>query len=96
MQVERRTIESNLPTKGFVEERTHHRYFYHEYHGRRTGAYAYTSYGTKYKTYGASLLKLMKKTLRLDTTKQVVDLAKCPITGESYNQILVQKGILPK
>lgn len=95
MQVERRIIESNLPSKGFIQENTaHHRYFYHEYQGRRTGAYTYTSYGSKIKTYRENLLHMMKKQLRLDTVRQVIDLFKCPITGDDYNKILIDKGMI--
>lgn len=94
MQVERRTIESNLPNKGFIEERSHHKYFYHEYNGLRTGAYTYTSHGSQYKDYSIPLLKRMKKELRLDTIKQVVDLFVCPLDRDGYNKILRDKGII--
>ncbi len=94
MQIERRLIESNLSSKGFVREDTHHRYFHHEYRGRRTGAYTYTSRGSKYKIYNGALLGRMKKELRLDTTRQVLDLCKCPITEEDYNQILKSKRLI--
>lgn len=94
MQVERKVIESNLPRKGFVKENTHHRYFYHEYSGKRTGAYTYTSHGSKYKDYGVNLLKVMRKHLYLDTIKQVIDLFKCPITKDQYNEILRKKNKL--
>lgn len=94
MQIGRRIIESNLPSKGFVKENTHHKYFYHEYQGKRTGIYTYTSHGSKYNTYGVVLLKRMKKELRLDVIGQVIDLFKCPITGDKYNQILKEKGLL--
>jgi len=94
MQVEKRIIESNLPRKGFIEEDTHHKYFYHEYQGLRTGVSTYTSYGSRYKTYDVTLLKRMKKELRLDTIRQVVDLFKCPMTGDDYNQILKNKGLI--
>jgi hypothetical protein len=97
MQVDRRKIESNLLRKGFrTEEVPHHRYFHHEYNGLLTGSYTYTSRGASYKSYGTSLLKRMKKQLRLDTTRQVVDLCKCPMSGDAYNQILKQKGLIPK
>jgi len=70
MQIERRKIESNLLRKGFVkEDKPHHRYFYHEYHGLRTAVYTYTSHGSRYKTYPAPLLNRMKKELRLDTLR---------------------------
>lgn len=94
MQVDKRKIESSLPSKGFVIDETHHTYFYHEYQGKRSGAYTYTSHGSKYKSYGESLLKRMKKELRLDTIRQVVDLIDCPITEDGYNQILKNKGII--
>jgi len=94
MQIDRRLIESSLPSKGFVEENTHHKYFYHEYKGRRTGIITYTSHGGQYKTYGDSLLKLMKKQLKLDTAKQVADLFQCPLTKEMYNHILKSKGLI--
>lgn len=95
MQIDRRTIESNLLKKGFVlREDAHHRYFHHVYHGEKTPAYAYISHGSRYKTYGMPLLKKMKMGLRLDTNKQVIDLIECPMSGEDYNQILKNKGLI--
>lgn len=95
MSIDRRLIELNLPKKGFVEEDSGHKYFYHEYNGKRTGMYTYTSHGSGYKDYDVSLIKVMKKQLRLDTIKQVEDLFLCPMTGEEYNRILAHKGLLP-
>lgn len=94
MQIDRRLIESNLPSKGFVEEDTHHRYFHHEYKGRRTGISTYTSHGSQYKTYGDALLRQMKKQLKLDTIQQITDLFQCPLTKDGYNQILKSKGLI--
>jgi len=94
LQVDRRQIERALPQKGFVEEDTHHRYFYHEYGGKRTGAYTYTSRGSSYKTYGVALLKRMRTELRLDTITQVADLCNCPMSGDGYNNILQGKGLI--
>jgi hypothetical protein len=93
MQIDRKTIESNLPTKGFVREDSKHRYFYHEYQGKRTGAYTYTSHGSGYKTYGINLIKMMKTQLRLNNNKEVFNLCECPIDGDDYNQILIDKGL---
>ncbi len=97
-QVPRDTIESTLPKKGFVLDpsKHSHKYFYHEHNGQRTGAYAYTSRGTSYKTYGDELLKRMKGELRLDTLKEVRDLLLCPMDATAYNNKLVEKGLLPK
>jgi hypothetical protein len=94
LQIDKKEIESSLVTKGFVEEDSHHRYFYHEVKGKRTGISTHTSHGSDYKTYGDNLLKLMKKQLRLDTLSQVADLFKCPMTDDDYNEILKKKGLL--
>lgn len=89
MRVEKRTIESNLPRKGFVlDDSGDHRYFYHEYLGQRTGAYTYTSHGTTPRTIDENLLNMMKKQLRLGTSQQVIKLFKCPMSGDDYNDIL--------
>lgn len=94
MQIDRKEIESSLVAKGFVEEDTHHRYFYHEIRGKRTGIHTHTSHGSDFKTYGDNLLKLMKKQLRLDTLSEVADLFKCPMTGEAYNDFLKNKKLI--
>ena len=94
MQVEKRKIESNLSKKGFVKDETHHIYFYHEYNGKRTGIYTYTSHGSRSKVYGNRLLNMMKKQLKLDNLYQIVDLFKCPMSEEEYNQILKEKNFL--
>ncbi|MBN1595649.1 hypothetical protein JW933_06970 [candidate division FCPU426 bacterium] len=94
MQVDRRKIESNLPSKGFVVEDTHHKYFYHEIQGKRTGIYTYISHGAKNKTYGDSLLKMMKTQLKLNTIRDVADLCNCPMSKEDYNRILKDKGAI--
>ncbi len=94
MQIPRDEIESNLPRKGFVREDTHHRYFYHEHNGKRTGAFTYTSQGSSFKTYGAELIARMKKQLKLDTNRQVADLCLCPMTGSEYANLLAGKGVI--
>jgi len=95
MQIERRRIESSLVSKGLVREDTHHKYFYHEYQGKRTGISTYTSHGSKYKTYTDPLLNRMRKRLKLDTVSQIYNLFVCPMTGDDYNQILKDKGSIP-
>lgn len=96
-QIPRDTIESALPKKGFVEgAKQSHRYFYHEYKGKRTGAYTYTSHGSNYKTYGDELLKRMRVQLRLDTLQEVRDFLNCPMTSDVYNHKLMAKGVFQK
>lgn len=94
MQLDRSRIESALAGKGFVREDTHHRYFYHEHKGKRTGVYTYTSHGSKYKTYPDALLRSMRNQLRLDTTAQLADLVNCPMSQDAYNEHLRGKGLL--
>jgi hypothetical protein len=94
LQFDRDDIESSLVFKGFVKEYSHHRYFYHEVDGRRTGVSTHTSHGSQYKTYGDNLLKQMRRQLRLETTRQLSDLIKCPMTGEDYKDFLRKKGLL--
>lgn len=97
-QVPRDTIESSLQKKGFAlhPDKSSHKYFYHEYNGKKTGAYAYTSHGSDYKTYGDELLKRMRIPLKLDTLKDVKDLLLCPMDADTYNTKLIEKGVFPK
>ena len=95
-QVDQDRIEQSLPKKGFVREDTHHRYFYHEFNGKRTGAYTYTSHGSGYKTCGDPFLKRMKKELRLDTLQEVKRLLECPMDGDQYSEKLKAKGLIPE
>lgn len=95
MQVNRRVIEQSLSRKGFEKKVDgHHRYFHHMYKGLATGAYAYTSHGSDYRSYGRELLGRMKGELKLRTMGEVVDLVKCPMSGEQYNDVLRSKGLL--
>ncbi len=88
MQLDRREIERALLKKGFVEEGGDHKYFYHEIAGKRTGAYAYVSRGSSYKTYGANLIKRMRITLLLESTKHVYHLVKCPLSAGRYSELV--------
>lgn len=94
MQIDRRKIESSLLKKGFVkEEAADHKYFYHEYNGKRTGISTHTSHGSGYKTYGDNLISMIKRQLRLDTNNQIRDFLLCPMTSAEYIQILTEKNI---
>lgn len=94
MPIERRKIAASLLGKGFEEkESSHHKYYHHKTEGRLTGSYTYVSRGTGYKTYSDNLLNGMKKTLKLDTLKQVKRLLECPMDGDEYNSILREKCI---
>ena len=96
MPIERKLIETSLLKKGFVQEGGDHKYYYHEFNGKRTGAYAYVSRGSQYKTYDDNLLSAIKKELRLDTLREAKNLLECPMSKDEYNSILRKKGILVK
>jgi len=71
MQIPKRVIKKSLKKKGFVEKEGDHKYFYHEYKGKRTGAYAKVSHGSrKYKDYGIQLIRLLKRQLLLILLKK--------------------------
>lgn len=94
MPIPKRLIEKSLRKKGFVQDNNDHRYFYHEFNGKRTGAYAYTSHGSKIKEYDNRLIDILKKELRLNTLKETKDLLKCPMDKTKYESILKDRGIL--
>ena len=94
MKLTRAKIEKNLPKKGFRKDKSgHHIYFYHEYEGRETGSYTFISHSAKQKDMSGDLLLNMRKQLRLDTAREAVDLMKCPMDGEGFNRILVEKEV---
>ena len=94
MKVTRAAISKNLPKKGFrKEESGHHIYFYHEYKGIESRAYTYISHSAKQKDVSGDLLLSMKKQLKLETTREAVDLIKCPIDNEEFNRILIEREV---
>lgn len=94
MKVDRAGVNKNLPKKGFRKETSgHHIYFYHEYKGQETGAYTYISHSAKQKDISGDLLLSMRKQLRLEDTKEAVDLIVCPIDKEAFNKILIKNGV---
>ena len=93
MKVTRAAILRNLPKKGFRKESGHHIYFYHEYKGMETGAYTYISHSAKQKDVSGDLLLSMRKQLKLETTREAVDLIECPIDKEEFNRILIEREV---
>ena len=94
MKVDRSEISKNLPKKGFRKELSgHHIYFYHEYKAQETGVCTYISHSAKQKDVSGDLLLSMKKQLKLETTREAVDLIKCPIDKEEFNRILIEREV---
>ena len=94
MKVDRSKIERSLRKKGFRKDPAgHHVYFYHEYAGKKTGVKTFLSHSKKAKDISGDLLEKMKRQLRLDTTKEAVDLFECPMGGDEFNAIMIRKGV---
>lgn len=95
MKVDRSEFEANLPKKGFQEERdSHHIFFHHYFEGKRTAAYTKISHSARMREVSGDLLKVIRKQLQLDTTREAVDLIKCPMTAEQFLERLKQKGVI--
>lgn len=93
MQIEKREVEASLPSKGFVRDNSgDHIYFHFMYDGKTTGIHTYVSHGAR--SIGDPLISAMKKQLHLNSSRDLVDLVKCPMSGEVYVQILKEKGQL--
>ena len=94
MKVARTDVKKNLPKKGFRKDKSKgHIYFYHEYRGKETGVSTYVSHSSSFKDISGDILKCMRKQLRLDTNREVVELVNCPMSKEDYNTRMRQKGI---
>ena len=84
-----REIKQALLSKGFQESNTHH-HVYHLWVGnKKTGVRTYLSFGAK--EYNDSLLGFVAKQLRLRRS-ELDDLIDCPISGEQYVNLLVERG----
>jgi len=96
MKVDRSDLETNLPKKGFRrDDDRDHIYFLHEHGGFETGVYTKVSHSPKLRDISGGLLTAIRKQLRLVSNRQVVDLARCPMTQEEYLSILISGGIIP-
>jgi len=84
-------IKKALKKKGFVEEenRDHTFYFLKDH----KSIFTKISHGSKYKTYGSSLLGKMGKKLKL-SNRELLDLIDCPMNLDRYLSILKEKNIL--
>ena len=93
--MDRSEIEKNLPKKGFRKEvGRHHIYFYHEHDGKETGAYTYLSHSSKFKDISNDILSCIKRQLMLNSTRDAVDLIKCPMDGKKYVKMLQDSNMI--
>ena len=61
--------------------------------GKKTGISVPISRNSKIKEYGSDLINIVKRELKLETNKQVVDLVDCPLSYQEYKSILIRNGI---
>jgi hypothetical protein len=86
-----RDIEAALNKKGFLHKETHHKIFYLCMNGRITGVHTFLSHGQK--EYSPDLLAKMRNQLH-PSGREFTDLIQCPLTGEHYLQLLVERGVI--
>jgi hypothetical protein len=84
-----RIIRGSLLRKGFIEEMTHHLFFWLHVDGHRTDVYTFISHGAK--ECDDIILGRMAKQLML-TRAQLNDLIDCPMSPEEYVEILGKRG----
>jgi len=88
-----RDIAAALLKKGFKERSSHHKIFYLCIDGKISGVHTFLSHGMK--EYNADLLTKMKIQLHL-SGKELDDLISCPLSGEDYAKLLIERGVLEK
>lgn len=87
-------VEMALSQKGFTLRETNHNYFiYYTMEGKKTAIKTKTSFGRKPKNIVGDLLAQMAKQCRL-TTSQFLELVDCPLSRESYEEILKENNHL--
>ncbi|MEK7849395.1 MAG: type II toxin-antitoxin system HicA family toxin [Candidatus Omnitrophota bacterium] len=92
--IEQEKIILGLKKKGFrEEEKKEHKQLRLYIDGKKTGFSTSISRGSAYKEYGMDLLRWMAKGLRLDTTRQLIDLIECPMSLSQYLDLLRQKNL---
>lgn len=91
--VKTRKIKSGLQSKGFNIEEKDHTYLYFVVDGKKQGPSTQISHGVS--EYSDSLLSKMVRQLSLDNKRQLIDLIKCPLSMEEYQEIIDSEDSLP-
>jgi len=86
-----RDIEAALLKKGFQAKDSHHKLFYLTKNGKITGVHTFMSHGLR--EYPADLLAKMRTQLHL-SGKEFENLIACPLSGEEYLALLVERGVV--
>ena len=87
--IDTRTIRKALTAKGFRQEQSHHEMFFLYVQEKRTQVRTRISHGKR--EYGDNLLGQMARQVRLQR-REFNDLIECPMSGETYLQLLRERG----
>jgi len=94
MILSKRLVISGLKKKGFENESGDHKYFvYHTTAGMLTHVKTKVSHGSE-KDISPNLITEMRRQCQLDSTADFVNLIRCPLKREEYENILREKGFL--
>lgn len=85
-------IAASLLKKGFVQKETHHSYYLLFVNGKKTSIRTRLSHGSS--EYGPNLLSQVKKQLGLKTMEELDDFINCPMSGEAYVELLLDRKVL--
>lgn len=91
MIIDSEQFRRSLLAKGFVGDNTDHRVFRHQHAGRFTGIRTKLSHGSKH-DITRGLIGCHKRQMKLDTSQQLADFAKCQMSGADYNTYLILKN----
>lgn len=90
MPRDRKDVETALEKKGFLRnEGDHHRFIYYTKDGRKTRVLTKTSHS--HRQIADNILSQMAKQCAL-TNKLFGELVDCPLSRDSYEEMLVQAG----
>jgi len=90
----KKDVEKGLRRKGFVEQDgDHHFFIYHTLGGQESHVFTKTSHSPKYKNLSSDLIGKMAHQCKLNK-KQFLGLVDCPLSRETYEEILTELGDL--
>ena len=91
MPRDKRSVETAMRKKGFVQdENTHHKFYYVTTKGCISSIFTQTSHGSKNKTLDDSLLGLMARQCKL-TKKEFLKLVDCDLDQNGYEKMMISK-----
>lgn len=90
MVVDSEALKRSLEKKGFVMDESDHHVYRHTYKGKVTGIWTKVSHGARH-DISNGLLSAVKKQMKLRSPNQVQEFAKCTLSEDAYNRILIEQ-----